>query len=284
MKTLVLYNPLSGNRKGEERARNLITSLINKEITLIDVTQIDIKQFFAEINEEDEVILCGGDGTINHFVNDIDGIEIKNPVYFYPAGSGNDFFNDIGMSDTKEPVLVNKYLSNLPYVIVNGMKRRFINGIGFGIDGYCCEVADKMRAKDSNAKIDYTAIAIKGLLFGFDRPNAEIEYDGKTLKLDYVWLAGTMKGRYYGGGMNAAPHQDRLDSERLVSLTVMHAKSKIKTLMLFPKIFEGKHILKPEIAREFKAHDVKVKFDRPTALQIDGETVLAVTEYEVHID
>ena len=96
MKTLVLYNPLSGNKQGEARARNLITSLINKEITLIDVTETDVKKLFSEIAEEDEVILCGGDGTINHFVNDIDGIEIKNPVFFYPTGSGNDFFNDIG--------------------------------------------------------------------------------------------------------------------------------------------------------------------------------------------
>ena len=27
---------------------------------------------------------------------------------------------------------------------------------------------------------------------------------------------------------------------------------------------------------------IKVEFDRPTALQVDGETILDVTEYEVY--
>ena len=30
-----------------------------------------------------------------------------------------------------------------------------------------------------------------------------------------------------------------------------------------------------------KGKSVRVKFDRPTALQIDGETILNVTEYSV---
>ena len=28
-------------------------------------------------------------------------------------------------------------------------------------------------------------------------------------------------------------------------------------------------------------HEITVRFDRPTALQIDGETILGVTEYSV---
>ena len=283
MKTYILFNPFSGNNKGKAQAEVLKDFYKDREIEFTDMTKVDYKDFFAKLAGDDEIVICGGDGTLNHFINDVDGIELKNNIYMFPTGSGNDFLLDIGFKDAKEPVLINKYLTNLPYVIVNGKKAKFINGIGFGIDGYCCEVADKMKEK-SDKDINYSSIAIKGLLYGFDRPNAEIEYDGKKIKLDYVWLAGTMKGRYYGGGMCSAPHQDRLAEDRTVSLTVFHAKSRIKTLMLFPKIFEGKHILKPEIAQEFKAHDVHVKFDRPTALQIDGETVVGVTEYEVHID
>ena len=40
---------------------------------------------------------------------------------------------------------IGKYLKNLPQVEVNGKKYLFLNGVGYGIDGYCCEVGDKLR-------------------------------------------------------------------------------------------------------------------------------------------
>ncbi|MFR6640598.1 MAG: hypothetical protein ACLUSP_04125 [Christensenellales bacterium] len=67
---------------------------------------------------------------------------------------------------------------NLPLVTVNGVTRKFINGIGYGIDGYCCEVGDKMRA-EGKQNINYAGIAIKGLLFFFKRANAVVTVDGK---------------------------------------------------------------------------------------------------------
>ena len=88
-----------------------------------------------------------------------------------------------------------------------------------------------------------------------------------------------MNGRYYGGGMNMAPTQDRLNEERKLSLVVMHGSGKLKTLMVFPSIFKGQHISHTEMIAIHEGHDITVKFDKPTALQIDGETVLGVTEY-----
>ena len=35
------------------------------------------------------------------------------------------------------------------------------------------------------------------------------------------------------------------------------------------------------MVKEFFGHEITVKFDRPTALQIDGETISGVTEYSV---
>ena len=40
-----------------------------------------------------------------------------------------------------------QYLRDLPTVTVNGKHWRFLNGIGYGIDGYCCEVGDALRGK-----------------------------------------------------------------------------------------------------------------------------------------
>ena len=78
-----------------------------------------------------------------------------------------------------------------------------------------------------------------------------------------------------------APDQDRLNKEHLLSSVVLHSSGKLKTLMVFPSIFKGEHTSRTEMIDIRTGHQITVKFDKPTALQIDGETVLGVTEYTV---
>ena len=91
-----------------------------------------------------------------------------------------------------------------------------------------------------------------------------------------------MNGRYYGGGMIATPAQDRLGKERLLSLLVFHGSGKIRTLAIFPSIFKGKHVDHKKVVEVKTGHRITVTFDRPVALQIDGETVLNVTTYTAY--
>ena len=284
MKTTVLYNNKSNNGKGGGTARKVGEVWKDKDLVFVDVFSIgDYKEFFAKLEPDDEICICGGDGTLNHFVNDAAaaGYDYSNKIYVYPTGTGNDFLNDLGKTIEDAPVLVNDYLVNLPTVTVNGQKRLFVNGIGYGIDGYCCEEGDRQRAKDLGKEINYTSIAIQGLLFHYKPTNAEITVDGETHKYEKVWLAPTMNGRFYGGGMMATPNQDRLNPEHTVTTMVMFGKGKVGTLIAFPTIFKGEHIKKTNIVKTFVGKNVTVKFDRPVALQIDGETVLDVTEYSV---
>ncbi len=275
----ILYNPISGNKKGREKAEALREKLGGKVISVEDITALDIASFFAD--KSDDIVICGGDGTLNRFANDIAPLELKNEIYYYPSGSGNDFLRDLEVSEDGCPVLITKYIHDLPVCRVNGKEYRFINGIGFGIDGYCCEVGDAERAK-GNEKIDYTAIAIKGLLFHYKPTSATVTVDGVEHKFKKVWIAPTMNGRYYGGGMMPAPDQKRIMTDRTVSTLIFHKSGKLGTLIAFPDLFKGilasKH---PKIASLFEGKHVKVVFDSPRALQIDGETILGVTEYEV---
>lgn len=276
----VLYNPLSGNKKGAESVEK-VKALVKGEIKAADVRDIsDFTAFFAGLAEDDAVVLCGGDGTLNHFVNDIADVEIKNDVFLFACGSGNDFKTDVAPEETGL-IKINAYIQNLPVVEVKGMKRRFINGIGYGIDGYCCEVGDE-EAKKSDKPVNYAGIAVKGLLFHFKPANATVTVDGETQAFKHVWLAPSMNGRYYGGGMNVAPDQNRLAEPKKLSLVVWNGTGKITTLLRFKSIFSGEHIKYKKMIHIFTGKDITVKFDRPTALQIDGETVSGVTEYTVH--
>jgi len=273
--TIALYNPLSGNGNGKENAEKL-NSLLTDEIEFRDICGVDFKAFFEETPDDIRVVICGGDGTISCFINSYEGeFPYKREVYYYPAGLGNDFVTDIG---EKGLILLNPYIRDLPVVCVKGKRYKVLNGVGFGIDGYCCEEGDKLRASSSK-KVNYTSIAIKGLLGKFKPVNAVVIADGREYKFKRVWLAPTMNGRYYGGGMCIAPAQDRMNAERIVTCVVMHGTGKLKTLMVFPSIFEGKHIQHREMVEVITGHEIEVRFDRPTPLQIDGETIAGVESY-----
>lgn len=277
----ILYNALAANKHGEEQARALRERYAEGEYTYEDIATVaDMQAYVDALVAGDTLILAGGDGTLNRFINSIEDKDYPADILLYPDGSGNDFYNDVKADAIDGMIRLNPYIKDLPTVSVNGKTQKFINGIGYGIDGYCCEIGDKLHEK-SDAPINYAGIAIKGLLFHFKPANAEITVDGVTETYRKVWLAPTMNGRYYGGGMDIAPDQDRLNGERLVSSVVMHGSGKIKTLVVFPSIFKGEHVKHGEMVKIRAGKTVTVKFDRPCALQIDGETVLGVTEYTV---
>ena len=281
MKTYVLYNPYSDNSNGKAEAEALLSRL-NGETEFRDMTSMEpYPAFFSALSPEDEIILCGGDGTLNRFLNDTRDLTYPNRILYFAAGSGSDFWRDLGRTPGDDPVEIGQYIKDLPSVTVNGRTSLFLDNVGFGIDGYCCEVGDRLRAKNPGKKINYAGIAIKGLLFHFKPVSAVVTVDGKEYSYRHVWLAPTMNGRFYGGGMMIAPGQDRLNSEGHVSLVVLHSPNKLKTLIYFPSIFKGEHIRHTDMVEIMTGHEISVRFDRPTALQIDGETVIGVTEYGV---
>lgn len=277
----ILFNPLSNNHKGADNVA-IVKEKIG-EATECSVLDLDLRDFVSKLNNEDQIYILGGDGTINKFINRLGGVVPKQEVYLFKSGSGNDFINDVKEKETGDFILLNKYLENLPTVEVNGNSYFFINGVGFGIDGYCCEVGDKMREEKPGEEINYTKIAINGLLFKFKKVNATVEVDGVSESYKNVWLAPTMKGRFYGGGMMIAPAQDRFAENRLITNVIYKTGSKLKALINFPSIFKGEHVNKKGLVVIRKGSTIKVTFDKPCALQIDGETILNVTTYTAHI-
>ncbi len=282
--SVILFNPIAGEGAGEARAHRLeaLPRFHDRTLDYRNVLELrDPAALLRELSPErgDEIVLCGGDGTLNHFVNEIYGLPLTVPLLLYAIGSGNDFARDLGKGEEGEPFPVNDYITDLPTVTVKGKTCRFLNGIGFGIDGYCCEIGDRCRERGKRA--NYTAIAIKGLLFAYHASAASVTVDGETRRYDRAWIAPTMFGRYYGGGMMPTPAQDRKSKARTVSQAIIYGAGKLKTLTVFPSIFSGGHVKHTEMVDIRAGHRVKVTFDQPAPLQIDGETVTNVTSYEV---
>lgn len=276
MKYHFLFNPLAGKGKAEKFALELDTTE-PQNTCCQDLTKIDnFENFLSTLDSDERIVICGGDGTLNGFINRADLSSVENDIIYYPAGSGNDFMKDLNRTESEKGFKVNGYIKNLPVVNFSGKEYRFINGVGFGIDGVVCAEGDRLRAKDK--KVNYTALAVKCLL-KFKPVNAEVTIDGVTKSYKKVWMTTAMKGRFFGGGMMIAPDQKRDSDEGEISVLVAHNLSRFKILTLFPSIFKGKHTKYTKYIDLVKCHNISVKYDRPCALQMDGEPTFGITEY-----
>jgi diacylglycerol kinase family enzyme len=277
----VLYNPLSDNSSGADNAKELLEKYPSHKYVFLDITSLSDEQIFELLEKDDgDVILSGGDGTLNRFANTVSGRVTDKPIYYYPTGTGNDFKVDVLGKTGKELILLNDYISTLPEINVKGKSHKFINGVGYGIDGYSCEVVDKKKKQDGKHG-NYVLAAFKGLMYSYDAGKAVVTVDGVTREFEDVWMVSAMNGKYFGGGVMIAPMQNRMNPEHTVSVIVVTAKKRVNILMAFPSIFKGKHLKYTDMVKVFTGKQISVKLDRPSPLQIDGDVFSGVTEYTV---
>ncbi|MDE6580206.1 MAG: acylglycerol kinase family protein, partial [Ruminiclostridium sp.] len=111
----ILFNPYSDNSRGEAECKKIRQYYPDDELEFEDLTKIgDLNEFFGSLPEDATVVLSGGDGTINRFINAVDEKYFARDIYYYGTGTGNDFLFDLGIQKGSKPFLLNPYLINLP--------------------------------------------------------------------------------------------------------------------------------------------------------------------------
>ena len=108
----ILYNPLAGGGQGEAFANEAKKTEIG-ECELYSVIDMDMKAFVSKCTKDDTIILCGGDGTLNRFANDVYGIEYPCDIFLYKSGTGNDFVKDVEDKMQGNMLRLNEYISKL---------------------------------------------------------------------------------------------------------------------------------------------------------------------------
>ena len=270
------YNKLAGG-VSDEKIREITTKYNDRfpNMELINEADVTLEELNDKLNDDDNVLLIGGDGTVNFFANVWNNIKVKGNWYIHSAGTGNDFLTDVEAKDNFSSL--NEYMNNLPTVTANGITKYFVNNVGYGLDGEVCVVADKK--KEKGKKINYTKILVGLLLFKFKKRKCKVIVDGKEYNFKNAFIAATMNGRYYGGGMKCAPNQDRKSDK--VSVVVMTGKSRLLTLIKFTKIFTGEYIKYKKNVHIMEGKEIEVSFDTVCGLQYDGEVIKDVLSYKV---
>lgn len=117
-KVLLIVNPIAGkthSKSGVYRAYDLFSNngyevTLQKTISKGHATNIVLEQGL----ENDIVVCCGGDGTLNEVVSGMMQLGAKLPLGYIPAGTTNDFASSLKLSYN---------VNNAVKAIMNGRKR-----------------------------------------------------------------------------------------------------------------------------------------------------------------
>ncbi len=264
---LILYNPLSKNAKSNIQTHKLVRYYKKNRIpfrlkSILKIT--DIEDYLLDKDHIDKIILLGGDGTINHFVNNIINLDIKQDIYLKSNGSGNDFLRSLKNNDSLPQHIMESTYDT-------GFKTYFINGTGFGIDGYVGYLMNESKGK---SQFSYLINTLKALFRYIPEP-LTITVDGETHHYDKAFLVTMNNGRYFGGGMQISPEGDI--TSPYLDVIVVHTIRKFLMLPIFFTIYLGLHTKFKRYVTHFKGKVITATFTSPQISQADGENYYDVT-------
>ena len=162
------------------------------------------------------ILIVGGDGTINEVVNGIytSNIEDKNQVSIalIPYGTGNDWARYWGLYKSKRKISERFYERNRVavdlgcltyYIDGEERKRYFLNGLGIGFDAQVCQVTDRMKRLYGGHSWVYT-LSLLIAVFKWKPTKMQLIYDNDTIE-DDVFTIAVGNGCYSGGGLKQVP-------------------------------------------------------------------------------
>ena len=271
-----LYNPISSNKDTLKRVNSLVQKKSKEaKCYLINVLEISGKEeeFIIQRSEDDNVVICGGDGTISIFINRVSPESIKCKIFLFKCGTGNDFARCF----KKKYFEITEHLKKAPSFKINGAENhKFINGVGLGVDAIVCK--SKLQYKESKVKKSYLSISLAALK-SFRPYQLEIEIDGKKYHYDTTWFVINNQGKYMGGGMKVTPKAERNTSE--LDVCIVHTVSKKAIIFIFPFIYLGLHTLFKKYVTIIKGKNIKIIPNGCSTIQYDGEVIENVQLLEV---
>ena len=155
-----------------------------------------------------ELIVIGGDGTINEVINNYHGKEIIYLAY----GSGNDLARSI---EFKKDIEISRLLESKRFIeydvgVVND--RKFCSGFDIGFNADIIKRANGSKLKKYLGKYIYLLQGVIGILM-LKKYKAKISWDDGEIMTNRLYLLNAMIQPYEGGGIKFAPNATGQDGK-----------------------------------------------------------------------
>lgn len=282
----IIVNQTSRTGRGEKIWKEVEKTLKKENVSCcIHITQYEghaaeLARKISEKEGEINLIVLGGDGTMNEVINGITDFS-KIHLGIIPTGSGNDLARGLGLS--KEPIEAlwaildckEEYVMDLGRVSWNGCERPryFAISAGVGLDAEVCKKALHSKIKKflnqlHMGKLIYLLLTIASL-FSMKTTGVAARFDQKGQRnfIRAIFLAG-MNQPCEGGGIPMAPRAKSNDGK--LSVCCAWRIPKLLTFFCLPFLVLGKHESIPGF-EVVDCNKYKVKMKETMVLHADGE-------------
>lgn len=280
-----LINPSSQGRRGL-RVWKQIEKDLKKEMipykSIITRSKDDIinaGKSLTRMPEDKTVIIIGGDGTLNAFLNGMvrtKGIDIG----YLPVGSGNDFAR--GMDITKNYkeelnlILHDKKKRYMHYGIVSypsGRESRFFVSTGIGYDARVCYETEHTPLKRilnlfGLGNLVYLFLGVRHLIAANTFSASLYVDDELELNGDEFLFTSFQVLPYEGGGFKFCP--DQRPEEHKLHICAAKGIAKWKIPFIIPLALTGSHVYRKGVY-QFRCDETKIYTDLPQYVHTDGE-------------
>lgn len=280
---LIVFNPVA-NKKRQQIVNTVQQRLQQNNIQFElypTAAELVINQtyFKQRISQYSDVIVIGGDGTLNCVINCLpDNSQIR--LGLVPAGTGNDFARmwygrDRNLNTILDIVTgISTQQISLGECIFNEannenqyqIKRRFHNVMGTGFDSKLAK--DLRHNKGRFPSLSYLMAAVKKVPFYQEKTSSFIIDDEKQQYENLI--TAFANGRYFGGGLKVAPKANPLSADLDIVQVARHPL--LTKLKLIIALCVGKHMSAKQVQyRTIKSTSLidTVGLD----LQADGEYI-----------
>ena len=265
----IIANPSAKNRKAAKCAE-AVKKYYDRKGVEYRIHYTDAPRHATRLAEElsktsDVIVALGGDGTVNEVFNGIDAEKVKFGII--PCGSGNDFADSAKIPLPPEKaaeLILSGEAKPTDYMVCGGV--RGLNIIGTVID---VDILKRCRkSKILKGKLQYVISLIISLIkfvfykFYIMRDGAEKREEKEAL------IACVGNGKKFGGGIRMCPEAE-IDDGKL-DFVVAGKLKKSKIPHAFIQLMKG-NILKQDFTSFERVEHIRLEFDKPVTIQIDGE-------------
>ena len=277
MKHLFIINPAAGSRDRTEDYSRIIHKLCQKkglsyelQISSAPGDATRIAREAAMTGEDLRIYACGGDGTLKEVAAGAAGYA-NAAVTVFSGGSGNDFVKLF--SDRKAFFDLNRLLDaeEATFDMIRCNDDLALNICSVGLDArIAADVSRYKRLPLLHGFRAYLLSAAINLMKGISEPYV-VEVNGQRFDGENTFVC-VCNGRYYGGGFNPIPEADPADG--MLDVLLVDKVSLMQVPGLIGKYKNGLYKQISHVAHYMKTDCVKVFSKTPTAVNMDGETIV----------
>lgn len=247
-KALLIVNPCAGKSKSRAGTFDIVDKFSKNDYDFSihattcqgDATNI-VKR---ELDGNDMVVCCGGDGTLNETINGVMDMPRRVPIGYIPTGTTNDLATSLGLpSDINKAtdIIMQGHLNDYDVGLFNNRCFTYVASFGaFSKASY----ATPQKFKNKFGHAAYIAVAVPEIL-EVHGTKMRIEYDGGVLEGKFIF--GAVSNSLSVGGFFKIPRDKVKFNDGVFEVLLVRSVNPTRLLTVLHKVrsqqYDGKEII-----------------------------------------